>query len=958
MAASKELITKIVLRGQADKSLAKAFQALSKNSDTCLNKLSKIGTTAKNVFKGVGVAAAAGAAAVVGIGKAAIESYAEYEQLVGGVETLFKNNSGELIKYANEAYKTAGLSANEYMSTVTGFSAALINSLGGDTKKATELSNQAVIDMSDNANKMGTDMESIMNTYQSLSRGQFGMLDNLKLGYGGTKAEMERLLKDAEKLTGIKYDISKFSDVTQAIHVIQEKIGITGTTAKEASTTITGSLSALKGSWKNLMTGLADPSQDLGELIQKTFDSAMVFFNDNLMPRIKEVMPRISTAITKMSPLIGEAVSMLIPPLIPVVVEGASALIKAVVSNLPKIFSSLMGALPTHIAGTLTVLSAAFATFKIAGFINTVSGAIKEVKTLWTVLGMTQKVKTFISAIKNAAIWQKVATAAQWLWNTSLFGCPIVWIVAAIMALIAVVVLLVKHWDKVKEAGVKCWEAIKNAFAKIGAWIKNAFTSLIEFFKNNWKSILLFIANPIAGAFKLLYDNCEGFRNFINGIGAWIKNAFNSMVQWFAQLPSKIGTWLSGVWQKIATWGANLWTKAKEIGRNFINGIVNFFQQLPYKIGYCIGYAIGKVILFGQKLWNFATTTVPQFIGKVVDWFAKLPSRIWTWLKNAWQKFTTWGANLWAKAKEIGSKVVSSVVNFFKQLPGKVWTWLKNTIAKVTAWGTKMISLAKQKATQFVTSAVSFIKTLPSKIWTWLSNTIQKVVQWGSNLVSKAKTAAKNMVNAVINGIKSLPSKMLTFGKNVVQGLWNGIKNAKDWLIGKIKSFASGIVDGIKDALGINSPSVVMEKLFKWVPVGAGNGILNNMKYAIEAIKKMGGKVTSAASKINPSISASVSSDIPKFGTGGTLTRPQLAVVGDKAETIVPHGNTPRNRTLLAEAARGVGVSGGGSVFNFTFAPVIHGGNAEENRAMIRDEEEEFERRMDAWIAKNRRLAF
>ena len=172
---------------------------------------------------------------------AAVNSYAEYEQLAGGVETLFKDSSNKLMGYADQAYKTAGMSANEYMSTVTSFSASLLQSLEGDTEKAADYANQAVIDMSDNANKMGTSIEMIQNAYQGFAKQNYTMLDNLKLGYGGTKEEMERLLADAEKISGIKYDISSFGDVTQAIHVIQTELGITGTTAKEASSTIQGS---------------------------------------------------------------------------------------------------------------------------------------------------------------------------------------------------------------------------------------------------------------------------------------------------------------------------------------------------------------------------------------------------------------------------------------------------------------------------------------------------------------------------------------------------------------------------------------------------------------------------------------------------------------------------------------------------------------------------------------------
>ena len=219
----------------------------TKVDESGINKgFSAIKSGASKVAKGFAVVGAAAATAFTAISTAAVNSYAEYEQLAGGVETLFKDSSNKLMGYADQAYKTAGMSANEYMSTVTSFSASLLQSLEGDTEKAADYANQAVIDMSDNANKMGTSIEMIQNAYQGFAKQNYTMLDNLKLGYGGTKEEMERLLVDAEKISGIKYDISSFADVTQAIHVIQTELGITGTTALEASSTIQGSASAMK----------------------------------------------------------------------------------------------------------------------------------------------------------------------------------------------------------------------------------------------------------------------------------------------------------------------------------------------------------------------------------------------------------------------------------------------------------------------------------------------------------------------------------------------------------------------------------------------------------------------------------------------------------------------------------------------------------------------------------------
>lgn len=251
-----------------------------------------------NVVKEVG-------STIINVGKEALNSYADYEQLVGGVETLFKDNAETVENYANNAYKTAGLSANDYMETVTSFSASLLQSLKGDTAKSAEVADMAITDMSDNANKMGTDMSMIQNAYQGFAKQNYTMLDNLKLGYGGTKSEMERLLKDAQKISGIKYDINNLNDVYQAIHVIQGELGITGTTAKEASTTIQGSVSAMKSAWQNMLTGIADDNADFNGLMNNLVDS-IVTAGKNILPRVEVIIDGVIELILSSTEMIIE----------------------------------------------------------------------------------------------------------------------------------------------------------------------------------------------------------------------------------------------------------------------------------------------------------------------------------------------------------------------------------------------------------------------------------------------------------------------------------------------------------------------------------------------------------------------------------------------------------------------------------------------------------------------------
>jgi len=297
--------------------------------------------------KAAGAALAAAGTAVGSIVKSATQGFAEYEQLVGGVETLFKDSADTVQEYAANAYKTAGMSANEYMETVTGFSASLLQSLDGDTTAAAAAADSAITDMADNANKMGTSMESIQNAYSGFAKGNFTMLDNLKLGYGGTAEEMQRLLNDAEKMAGLElgtFDISSFADITEAIHIVQENMGIAGTTAKEASTTISGSLSSMKGAWDNLLVGMADGSQDVSPLIDNLVESAMTF-GENLVPVLEQALQGVGTVITGLAPVIVDMLPGLVETILPGLLESAGSIIESLVAVLPGLIQTIVSAL-------------------------------------------------------------------------------------------------------------------------------------------------------------------------------------------------------------------------------------------------------------------------------------------------------------------------------------------------------------------------------------------------------------------------------------------------------------------------------------------------------------------------------------------------------------------------------------------------------------------------------------
>ena len=335
-------------------------------------------TGVKTAAVAAGAAITAVGAATISVGKKALASYADYEQLTGGIETLFGAASGAVMDSAANAFKTAGLSANEYMETVTSFSASLISSLGGDTNKAASYADMAITDMSDNANKMGTDMGSIQAAYQGFAKQNYTMLDNLKLGYGGTQSEMERLIRDAEKLDknfsvthkktkkGADEITYSYADVVDAIHIVQTNMGITGTTAEEASSTISGSVQSMKSAWENLITGIADDNADLDTLIDNFIESAMTA-GENILPRIGTIMEGIGNLITTALPQILPVIVQVITDNLPVLIEAGFQILMALITGIITAIPQLVAALPQIFTSIKNTFVANWPAMKEAG---------------------------------------------------------------------------------------------------------------------------------------------------------------------------------------------------------------------------------------------------------------------------------------------------------------------------------------------------------------------------------------------------------------------------------------------------------------------------------------------------------------------------------------------------------------------------------------------------------------
>lgn len=530
---------------------------------------SGLATAGKVAVAGV----AAGATAIGALGTKAVAAYADYEQLVGGVETLFKDSQDQVMDYANNAYKTAGLSANEYMETVTSFSASLLQSLDGDTSAAADKANLAITDMSDNANKMGTDMTSIQNAYQGFAKSNYTMLDNLKLGYGGTQAEMERLLADAEKISGIKYDISSYADIVDAIHVVQTEMGITGTTAEEAASTIQGSFGMMKSAWQNLVTGMADPDQDLGVLVGNFTDSVVIAGN-NLIPRIQELLPRIVEATTSLIGTVSEQLPAILGTVLPSLVEGATNLVTGLMAALPSVLSVLADVAPTVINTLVPALIELLPQITQTGIDVIVSLA----------QGIADALPQLIPAATDAIIKiVEVLTSPENLGNLIDAALAIILalvdglvdatpkLIAAVPDVISnLVTAIIANMPKILEAGVEITMALADGLIKalpeLIAAIPNLILGIVQGIIDNLPEIIM--AGP-----KIIAALATGLIEAIPDIVMVIPQLIRSIVDTF--LSFDWGSIGKNIVEGIKNGFVNMWNSFKQTVENVFTGLVD-----------------------------------------------------------------------------------------------------------------------------------------------------------------------------------------------------------------------------------------------------------------------------------------------------------------------------------------------------------------------------------------------
>jgi phage-related protein len=594
---------------------------------------STLGNGLKIVGAGmVAVAGVAGAAAV-GLSKKVIGAYAEYEQLVGGVDTLFKEASSKVQGFADNAYKTAGMSANEYMETVTGFSASLIQSLGGDTQKAADVGNQAVTDMSDNANKMGTDITNIQNAYQGFAKQNYTMLDNLKLGYGGTKEEMQRLLVDAEKISGVKYDISSFADVTEAIHVMQTQMGITGTTAAEAADTISGSIDSTKSALTNLWAGLGNPKADVQKLVNDVTNSlgnvvknitpvlnnivtALPTLINGVVSAIGGMLPNLLQAVTSLFTQVLQTILTLLPSLIPVFVNALMTIVQAIISNLPLLISAAVQLVTTLVQGIATALPTLIPA-AVQAVVTIVQGLIDNLPLLLDagLQLLTGLLDGLITAIPILiAALPQIITSLVTFFVTSI---PIIinagiqlltalvtalpQIIAAIVAVLpqiinGIITALIAALPQLINAGIQLFLALITALPQIISAIAGAMPQII----NGITSALIGNIDQIINAgVALLVALVQNLPQIMTSIGAAIPQIISSIV---TALGNGVGE-MARVGLKLITGVKDSFTNIDwaSVGSNIISGVAGGITGAATELLDAAGNAAGNALDWMKK---------------------------------------------------------------------------------------------------------------------------------------------------------------------------------------------------------------------------------------------------------------------------------------------------------------------------------------------------------------------
>ena len=835
-----------------------------KGDDSPFQKvLGKIGSAVNTAVKASAAAVGAASAGVAALGTACINAYADYEQLVGGVETLFKDSAETIHSFADNAYKTAGLSANEYMETVTSFSASLLQSLDGDTEKAAAAADLAITDMADNANKMGTAMESIQDAYQGFAKQNYTMLDNLKLGYGGTKEEMQRLLADAEKLSGVKYDLSSYADIVEAIHVIQTEMGITGTTAKEASTTIQGSVASMKAAWANLMVGMADDTQDF-DLLLSNFIESIGTVADNLLPRIGVVIEGMGKLVAGLAPEIASALptltNELLPNLVELGVQSISALVQGIQENGDSLAAgalSIVGTLAEGIAELLPMVADTAASLVVSladglteSLPDIIPIAIETISTL--VENLTENANTIIDAGIQiilalgegliAALPQLIETVPQIVINIAnvindnapkLVDTALYLITRLAVGLVQAIPTLVANIPKIIEAIVAAFMAFQ--------WL-NLGKQLIDGVANGVKKAGESMATAAKNAFSKFKSKITGSevatelknigKYIIDGIVGGIKNSLSKIANIAGKIKDTLLSKLKGLF-KIASPSKLM---KEEVGAYIGEGIAVGIEESGQM-------AVDAAEDVADKIADTLTQKRDSLQSKLAD-YGELFERVKTEdgkelfqlgdLKDDIKQLEKYGDALeQLKEKGISDSLMSEIAGMGV---GDALDYMNKLLSMSDTKLDEYVSLFEQKQ-QMAQAAASRFYGIGAEV----SESMQAVSAEGvSEGIAEQQPLvaeqAKQLTETAKEEIAGYQTDFKAVGESLMEGVAKGVRDGQSGVVNAVAKALQAAVRAAKKEMDINSPSRVMAKIGDYMAQGVGVGWSDRMDSVSDTI--------------------------------------------------------------------------------------------------------------------------
>lgn len=862
-----------------------------KGDDSPFQKvLGKIGSAVNTAVKASAAAVGAASAGVAALGTACINAYADYEQLVGGVETLFKDSAETIHSFADNAYKTAGLSANEYMETVTSFSASLLQSLDGDTEKAAAAADLAITDMADNANKMGTAMESIQYAYQGFAKQNYTMLDNLKLGYGGTKEEMQRLLADAEKLSGVKYDLSSYADIVEAIHVIQTEMGITGTTAKEASTTIQGSVASMKAAWANLMVGMADDTQNF-DMLLSNFIESIGTVADNLLPRIGVVIEGMGKLVAGLAPEIASALptltNELLPNLVELGVQSISALVQGIQENGDSLAAgalSIVGTLAEGIAELLPMVADTAASLAVSladglteSLPNIIPVAIETISTL--VENLTENANIIIDAGIQiilalgegliAALPQLIETVPQIVINIAnvindnapkLVDTALYLITRLAVGLVQAIPTLVVNIPKIIEAIVAAFMAFqwlnlgKQLIDGVANGVKKAGESMATAAKNTFSKFKSKLAGvEVASELKNIG------KHIIDGIVGGIKNSLSKIANIAGKIKDTLLSKLKGLF-KIASPSKLM---KEEVGAYIGEGIAVGIEESGQM-------AVDAAEDVADKIADTLTQKRDSLQSKLAD-YGELFERVKTEdgkelfqlgdLKDDIKQLEKYGDALdKLKEKGISDSLMSEIAGMGV---GDALDYMNKLLSMSDTKLDEYVSLFEQKQQMAQGVAEKFykgefdalekaytgqlpeflagVKTELSNVGTAVSESMQAVSAEGvSEGIAEQQPIvaeqAKQLTETAKEEIAGYQADFKAVGESLMEGVAKGVRDGQSGVVNAVAKALQAAVRAAKKEMDINSPSRVMAKIGDYMAQGVGVGWSDRMDSVSDTI--------------------------------------------------------------------------------------------------------------------------